>query len=118
MKVAMDEKSVQKLLFKSLSNVKCEFCGQYYQAANMTVLGHREDLWFLSIYCSGCRRRRLAVVVIERGQVSEVVTEPTEAENDKLSTSIDSELDSDDLLDMHIFLKDFSGDFSSLFSEK
>lgn len=107
--MATDEKFIKN----SLSNIKCEFCSQHYQPDNMCILGHREDWWFLSLYCPGCRRGRLAVVIVARGEASKVATGLTKRENDELSTPVDT----DDLLDMHIFLKDSSGNISSLFPE-
>lgn len=106
----MDEKFIKKLL----SNMKCGVCGQHYEPANINVLGHREDLWFLSVYCPSCKSQGLVAAVIKEGKVPEVVTELTEAEKGKFSSPIGS----DDVIDMHILLKDFSGDFSSLFPEK
>lgn len=79
----------------------------------MSILGHREDWWFLSVHYPGCKRGRLAVVIVARCEASEVVTGLTERKNDELSTPVDT----DDLLDMHVFLKDFIGDFCSLFPE-
>jgi hypothetical protein len=106
----MDEKFIKKLL----SNMKCGVCGQHYEPANISILEHREDLWFLSVYCPGCKSQGLVAAVIREGKVNKVITELTEAEKSKFSTPIGS----DDVIDMHTFLKDFSGDFSSLFSKK
>jgi len=106
----MDERFIKKLL----SNMKCGVCGQHYEPANIKVLEHREDLWFLSVYCPGCKSQGLVAAVIREGKAPEIVTELTEVEKNKLSTPIDS----DDVIDMHTFLKDFGGDFSSLFSKK
>lgn len=106
----MDERFIRKLL----SNMKCGVCGQHYEPANIKVLEHREDLWFLSVYCPGCKSQGLVAAVIREGKAPEIVTELTEVEKSKLSTPIDS----DDVIDMHTFLKDFGGDFSSLFSKK
>jgi len=106
----MDERFIRKLL----SNMKCGVCGQHYEPTNISVLGHREGLWFLSVYCPSCKSQGLVAAVIKEGKVPEVVTELTEAEKSKFSIPIGS----DDIIDMHTFLKDFSGDFSSLFSEE
>ncbi len=106
----MDERFIKKLL----SNMKCGVCGQHYEPANVKVLEHREDLWFLSVYCPGCKSQGLVAAVIREGKAPEIVTDLTEVEKSKLSTPIDS----DDVIDMHTFLKDFGGDFSSLFSKK
>lgn len=106
----MDEKFIRKLL----SNMKCGVCGQHYEPANIKVLEHREDLWFLSVYCPDCKSQGLVAAVIREGKAPEIVTELTEVEKSKLATPIGS----DDVIDMHTFLKDFGGDFSSLFYKK
>ncbi len=109
----MDNRLIEKVLCKAFSSVECELCGQHYEPANISVMGHRNGWWFLSIYCSVCKRKRSAVVGVGIGQPTQVVIEPTVAEGGKLSAPIDF----DDVLDMYIFLKDFDGDFHSLFSE-
>ena len=106
----MEDKFIRKLL----SNVKCKHCGQHCEPANIDLLGHQEDLWLFSMYCSSCYSRVLVAAAFRESEVPEAVTELTEAEKSKLSAPIIS----DDVLDMHIFLNDFSGDFSSLFSEE
>ena len=106
----MDEKTIKNLL----SNVKCGNCGQHCEPADIDVMGHQEDLWFLSVYCPSCKSQGLVVAAIEKSEVPEVVTELTETEKSKFSIPVSS----DDIIDMHTFLKNFNGDFSSLFSEK
>ncbi len=106
----MDDKFIKKLL----SNMKCGVCGQLYEPININVLGHREDLWFLSVSCPSCKSQGLVAAVIREGKLPEVITDLTETEQGRFSAGVDA----DDIMDMHIFLKEFDGDFSSLLSEK
>ena len=106
----MDEESVKNLV----SKIECARCGQHYEPVNTDILAHMEDLWIFSVYCDSCKIRSLLATVVKENRVQEVVTELSEVEQTKFLTTISS----DDLLDMHVFLKDFSGDFSSLFCEK
>ena len=106
----MDDKFIKKLL----SNMKCGVCGQRYEPTNINVLGHREDLWFLSVFCPSCKSQGLVAAVIKEGKLPEVVTDLTEAEQKQFSRTVSS----DDIIDIHAFLKGFDGDFSSLFSKK
>ncbi len=111
----MDEKFIKKLL----SNMKCGICGQPYDAANIHVMGNREDLWFLSVHCLSCKSQGLVAAVIKESESSEVVEavpELTQADVGKFAGS--SPVDSDDVLDMYTFLDKFSGDISSLFPKK
>ncbi len=108
----MDEKLIKKLL----SNMKCTVCGRHYEPANVKVLGHQENMWFLSVFCPACVSQGLVAAVIKEGKISEIVTELTEAERSKFANV--PPIGADDILDMHTFLKEFKGDFSSLFSKK
>jgi hypothetical protein len=106
----MDDKFIKKLL----SNMKCGVCGHNYEFANVNVIGHREDLWFVTVFCPSCRSKGLVAAIVTEDKQLEVITELTEAELTKFSAS--PSVGSDDVLDMHTFLEKFDGDFLSLFS--
>ena len=72
---------MQERFFKRLlSNIKCGFCGKRYEASNISVIGHQEDLWFLSAWCSSCHSQALVAAVVREGEVAEVITDLTEKE--------------------------------------
>ena len=97
-----------------MSSIKCGVCGQWYEVGNINVIGHDEDLWFLSVLCPACHTRCLVAAVIKEGKVPEVITDLTGTELDKFKNA--GSLTADEVLDMHNFLKKFDGDFSRLFS--
>ena len=104
-------------LIKSLmASIKCGVCGQRYEVDNINVLGHHEDLWFLSASCPACHSRCLVAAVIKEGRVPEVTTDLTQAELDRFRNV--GRVTADEVLDMHNFLEDFNGDFSWLFSQE
>ena len=107
----MDEGFIKKLL----ANMKCGICGQPYESSNIHVMGHREDMWFLSVHCLSCKSQGLVAAVIKEGETPEAVPELTTADIEKFASY--SPVDSDDVLDIHTFLEGYSGDFSALFSE-
>lgn len=104
-----------QFLKRLVSNIKCGVCGQRYEATNVKVLGHQDDLWFLGVYCSSCRSRGLAAVVVRESSIVEIVTDLTEAEMARLQQA--EAVNIDDLLDIHNFLKHFDGDFARFFSK-
>jgi len=106
----------EKLIKRLMATMKCDSCGQHYEAYNIDVLGHREDLWFLSVSCLACQTQSLVAAVIKEGKAPKVTTDLTEAELDKFKEM--DKLTADEVLDMHSFLKGFDGDFSRLFSQK
>jgi len=105
----MNESNIIKMF---LSDIKCGNCGKHCEPESFNVLEHKEDRWLFSIQCSSCNCQGFIVVNVKKSEEPEVVTEPTEDEKDRFSTAVASS----DVLDMYLFLKDFSGDFSSLLS--
>jgi hypothetical protein len=108
----LDENVVKRLM----STLKCGVCSQRYEAGNMRILGHRDDLWFLSVYCPGCHSQGLVAAVVKEGKAPELITDLTPEELKQFSREVC--VGSDDLLDLHNFLRDFDGDFQRLFISK
>jgi hypothetical protein len=106
----MDERLVRKLL----SGMKCGVCGCHYDSGNIRILGHRDDLWFLSVYCPKCKSQGLVAAVVKESKVSEVMTELTPDEVGKLASLVNT----DDVIDMVAFMRDFDGDFACLFGRE
>ncbi len=108
----MDDQLMRRLI----AGMKCGVCGQRYESSNISVLGHRESLWFLNVFCSHCRSYGLIAAVIRGGKAVEVVTDLSEEEYARFSQG--SRVGADDVLDIHDFLKSFNGDFIRLFSKR
>ena len=108
----MEEAVIKRLM----ASIKCGVCGQRYEVDNINVLGHHEDLWFLSASCPACYARCLVAAVVKEGRVPELATDLTKAELDSFRNA--SRVTTDDVLDMRNFLKGFDGDFSWLFSQE
>ena len=108
----MDDSNIKNMM----ASAKCTDCGQPYEIDNIEVLGHHEDMWFISVYCVACRAQYLVTAVIEGETAPETITDLSAAELEKFR-DVES-LKLDEVLDMHSFLKKFDGDFSRLFSEE
>jgi len=108
----VDERFVKRLL----ASMKCCMCNKHYEPGHINVLGHRDNVWFLSVYCSSCQSQGLVAVVIRQGKAPEVITDLSETELARFSRN--GRIAADDILEMHNFLKNFDGDFSHLFSKK
>ena len=105
----MDEEFAKSLV----SNYKCMRCGQHYQPDNADVIAHNENVWIFAVYCPSCQVKSMLAAVVKETEIPEVITELTEAEQDEFCIPVCS----DDVLDIHVFLRDFDGDFTSLLSE-
>ena len=103
------------ILKRLVAILKCGLCGRKYDSTNVNILGHQDDLWFLSVFCSSCRTQGLIAAVIREGVVAEVVSELTEEEVAKFAQA--EVVAPDDVLDIHNLLKDFKGGISELLSK-
>lgn len=104
-----------RLIKKLMTSMKCEECGQNYESFNIDILGHRKDMWFLRALCSSCNTQCLVAAVVREDKVVEEVDDFTMDEMDKNQGGA---IEVDDMLDMHNFLIDFDGDFSSFFGQE
>jgi len=100
-------------LRRVVSTMKCAVCGEQYQADNVSVVGHHEELWFLRVFCAGCRSQGLVAAVIKEGEYEEEHGPEVE---EAFAFVERGPVGADDVLDMHEFLRAFDGDFKSLFA--
>ena len=105
----MEDNRIKRLI----TSIKCGVCGRHYEANSVNLLGQRDEMWFLSAECKSCRARALVTVVFKEEGLPAVVTDLTAAEQ-RLFRNMAAPT-ADELLEMHGFLKDFKGDFASLF---
>ena len=106
----------ESLIKRLIASLKCSTCGQCYDTDSITVIGHREDLWFLRVSCLTCHTQYLVATLISESKASEINTELTEAEIAGLINA--DAITADELLDMRNFLNGFDGDFSRLFGRE
>ena len=113
----------EKLVKRLMTTVKCNVCGSHYESDKVDVLGHQEELWFLSITCGHCRSQGLVAALIrdtksdEPPEVVELSTDIGETEQLEERQAGKPPVTGDDLLDMHEFLNEFDGDFQALFGD-
>ena len=108
----MEERIVKKLM----TSVKCTSCGQKYEMRDVKILGNHEDLYFLQVTCSSCHNRYMLTAVINDKNSPAIVSDLTDEEFTKFKDA--SAPNTNDILDMHAYLKDFDGDFCRLFRNK
>ena len=103
----------ESLIKRLIASIKCGSCGQHYEEGKIDVIEHSDELWFLRVLCSSCHVKSLVAAIIREDEKVEVVTDLTEVERAKFK-DMDG-VRADDVLDMHNYLRDFNGDFPSLF---
>ena len=103
----------EKLIKKLIASIKCGSCGQHYSEDGIEVIERSEDLWFLQVHCPCCDIKCLVAAIIKEDSGPEIITDLTETELEKFRSS--DSVKTDDVLDMHEFLKGFDGDFPRIF---
>lgn len=107
----MDDRFVKRLL----ASMKCGTCNKHYEPGHINVLGHQDNVWFLSVYCTTCQSQGLVAAMIRNGKTPQIITDLSTAEIARFTN--DGKITSDDILEMHKFLNDFDGDFGRIFQK-
>lgn len=110
----MDEQFIKDVVLGSVN--KCGNCGHLYEQDNVSVVAHEEGLWLMMMNCPACGSRGLLAALVKDQAKAGPIIEVTEKELEGFRTS--GVVSSDDVLDMHEFLRDFDGDFAALFNKR
>ncbi len=90
----------------------CPVCGRSLKGCDVQVLSHEDERFHLQVTCAQCQVTFIVVLAIAGGAVEEIdgsVAEPVEdpvAEAEPISV--------DEILDMHLYLKNFQGTLKDL----
>ncbi len=131
----------ERILRKLFAHKKCHHCGQAYEPERILVLARRSEVWMVMISCKDCEQKDTFVVKFppqlqgRRHVTSHRIAKPPPATpppgalpqaaanpppllpGSAGSSDLSQALNADDVLNMHLFLKYFDGDFQRLFSE-
>jgi hypothetical protein len=98
-----------------LENVKCVVCSETYDDTDVTIMGQQDELWMLMVSCHHCGTQGIILAMVKDDEQVEFITDLSPGELER-SQSLPA-ITSDDVLDVHRFLRDFDGDFATLFEE-
>lgn len=110
----MDEQFIKEVVLGTVN--KCGSCGHLYEEDNVSVVAHEEGLWLMMMNCPACGSRGLLAALVKDQANAVPVVDMTEKELQKFKRT--DVVCADDVLDMHEFLRDFNGDFASLFGKR
>src|SRR5215472_6023626 len=94
----------------------CPACGRSLRDCELRMLQHVEDRYTIQVTCASCRVQFIVILAVQRGL-------PDDA--DLLGTAKRSEqarpepepIQSDELLDVHLLLRDYRGRLTDLFKQ-
>ena len=112
-----DESHNKPELIKHLiASIPCAICHHHYEPSDVQIVDHRDEIWVIAVKCNQCGTQGLIFAMIKEGEKPETISELTAQEWARFREM--PQIDVDDLLDVHEFLRDFEGDFANLFEER
>jgi hypothetical protein len=98
-----------------LENIKCVVCSEPYDESDVTIMGQQDELWMLMVSCHHCGTQGIILAMVKEDEQVELLTDLGPEELERVNSL--PAISSDDVLDVHSFLRDFDGDFVALFRE-
>jgi len=77
------------------------------------MLGQKDDWWFFAVRCAACGESRVVAALAQEEEDLPRLEESQKAEKADKRPPISC----DDVLDTHLFLRDFTGDLKSLLED-
>jgi hypothetical protein len=122
----------ERLIRRLFTRQHCNQCQSAYAEENVTVLARRSEVWMVMVRCASCGRKGIFVVSFPGSSRSEQRRAMLEAEalgEGALTEAVLADeppgtaespprnpVTVDDVIDMHLFLKQFDGNFAALFA--
>jgi len=110
----LDDNDKRRLVFKVISQLHCLDCGQAYERGDFSLAHRWEDVWVLTSQCHHCHGRSHIVIFMHPNAATGPSCVQT-AEEDRPAEQLPA-ISADDVLDMHLLLSEFEGDFEELFA--
>jgi len=96
-----------------IASIPCAVCQHCYEPDDVRIVEHHGEIWVVAVQCDHCGTQGLVFAVIQEGEKPEIVSELTSQEWARFYKM--PQIDADDLLDIHEFMRDFRGNFVDLF---
>ncbi len=103
----------ESIMKKLIASINCGVCHELYNADNIKILGHEDDMWVISAICSKCKTKALVATIVEEEDI-ESIADLSEIEY--LEVKDGEPVHIGDVLDMQEFLNNYSGNLSEMFS--
>lgn len=107
---------------------RCRVCHREYADEDVRIVSRNPDMWMMVVECVDCHAKNFVAAVLNEGDPAQAelalrrMSSGAEIELEQIPTDAAEEVVSGepvtaaDVADMHRFLREFDGDFRSLFS--
>jgi hypothetical protein len=111
---SMNSYELQELIKKIQTTMRCPSCGATYHGDHIHFLGQLEMAALIQLDCQGCGLPVMATLIIsEENQAQAKLLSDISRED--LEHASKHPVTTDQVVDVHRFLKKFDGDFENLF---
>ena len=93
----------------------CPVCGRSLKGCDVQVLSHEEGRFHLQVTCVQCQVTFIVVLAIAGGAIEEIEGVETEAVAEPVVSQ--EPISVDEILDLHVYLKNFQGTLSELIQQ-
>jgi len=119
----------ESLVRHLMRTVRCSVCEATYEPENVSVLGHQDELWFVSVRCASCQTQGLIAALVRDGAEEALTTDgrPGAAESagtpslpaaDRPPHPDAGPITEAEVADMRDFLKSFQGNLGALLGSR
>lgn len=107
----------ERLLKRQVASHRCPHCRHAFRQEQVRVAARHEDLWVVSVRCVACRKQQVYWIAPSDLPDDEIDgCDPTTEELERFEAM--AAVTYDDVLDVHLFLAGFDGDFQGLFADR
>jgi hypothetical protein len=93
----------------------CPVCGRSLKGCDVQVLSHEEERFHLQVTCAQCQVTFIVVLAIAGGAVEEIEKSIPEPAGEPIAAA--EPITVDEILDLHLYLKNFQGTFKELIQQ-
>lgn len=93
----------------------CPVCGRSLKGCDVQVLSHEEERFHLQVTCAQCQVTFIVVLAIAGGAVEEIDKAIPEPDAEPVAAA--EPITIDEILDLHVYLKNFQGTLTDLIQQ-
>lgn len=109
------EKSMHSLIIRYLvAHTQCSGCGRRYAPEDVHLRHRRGDIWLASVVCKHCGLQGLIMAAVSASHAEEIEAVTDRDAEERAAMQEMGPISSDDVLDFHRLLEEFSGDMRKL----
>lgn len=110
---------IQELIKNIQAGMHCPNCHSAYPKENISILGCVENVCLVHLECNFCLKPVLATVMVEGQKIKNTTLQRKTSRQASLQGQTKGEkVNTDDVIAIHQFLKNFDGNFSEILDEK